>query len=150
MNKKKIFVLIVSITLFQSCATTSFKEEIFRNMAVASIAGFAVGTMANKNVKGYGYQYAGLAAATAAVVTTLHRAPDHERRELQAKLKFINDIETQKSKNISSDMPEDLKNLVDTHHYDVYRINRWTQRGPKLLVKESEAIELKEVKTNEE
>ena len=42
------------------------------------------------------------------------------------------------------------KNLVDTHYFDVYRINRWTQRGPNLLVKESEAIELKGVKSNEE
>lgn len=150
MNNKNILILLTTIFLFQGCATTSFKEEIFRNMAIASIAGFAVGTITNKNVNGYGYQYAGLAAATAAVVTTLYKDPDQERRELQAKLKFINDMEVQKSKNISDDMPDDLKNLVNSHHYDVYRINRWSQRGPKLLVKESEAIELKEVKTNEE
>ena len=114
----------------------------------------AIGTLAAQSEKnhklGYAVAYSGTAAAVAAIASIEYYDSDKEKRELEAKLKFINDMETQKSKNISSDMPEDLKNLVDTHHYDVYRINRWTQRGPKLLVKESEAIELKEVKTHEE
>ena len=146
----KFFICITTTLIFTSCASNTFKEKTYRNMLIAS----AIGTLAAQSEKhhklGYAVAYAGTAAAVAAIASIEYYDLDKEKRELQAKLKFINDIETQKSKNISSDMPEDLKNLVDTHHYDVYRINRWTQRGPKLLVKESEAIELKEVKSNEE
>ena len=146
----KFFLYITPTLIFTGCASNTFKEKTYRNMLIAS----AIGTIAAQSEKhhkiGYTVAYGASAATLAAIASIEYYDSDKEKRELQAKLKFINDMEVQKSKNISSDMPEDLKNLVDTHHYDVYRINRWTQRGPKLLVKESEAIELKEVKSNEE
>lgn len=150
-NKISIFLLTpILMILTTSCASTSFKEKTYRNMLVAAVVGAAIGQAEKENRTGYSVAYGASAATLAAIASIEYYDADKEKRELEAKIKFINDLENQKSKNISSDMPDDLKNLVDTHHYDVYRINRWTQRGPNLLVKESEAIELKEVKSNEE
>jgi len=146
----KLFFTIATALIFTSCASNTFKEKTYRNMLIASAIGVVAAQSEKSNKLGYAVAYGGTAAAIAAIASIEYYDSDKEKRELQAKLKFINDMDAQKSKSISSDMPDDLKNLIDTHHYDVYRINRWTQRGPKLLVKESEAIELKEVKSNEE
>ncbi len=146
----KTLILLTLIFIFTGCVANTFKEKTYRNMLIASAIGTIAAQSENSNKLGYTVAYGGTAAAVAAIASIEYYDSDKEKRELQAQIKFINDIEMQKSKNISSDMPEDFKNLLDTHHYDVYRINRWTQRGPKLLVKESEAIELKEVKSNEE
>lgn len=142
--------ILLACVFFTSCSTSSFRGNTYRNMLIASAVGVALAQKEKNNKLGYSVAYGGTAAAVAAIASIEYYDSDQERRELQAKLKFINDMEAQRSKNISEDLPEDLKALVNAHHFDVYRINRWTQRGPKLLVKESEAIELKEVKTNEE
>ena len=146
--KKPLFLCI--LVLQSGCATKSIKSAIVRDMAIGAVVGSIYGNSFPNNKPAYSQMYAGIGAASAALISMGINDLDKEKRELQAKLKFLNDIEVQRSKNISSEMPEDLKRLLDTHHYDVYRINRWTLRGPNLLVKESDAIELKEVKQNEE
>ncbi|MFN3453761.1 MAG: hypothetical protein ACK41T_02300 [Pseudobdellovibrio sp.] len=150
-NKINIFVLYPFLMILTtSCASTNFKEKTYRNMLVAAVVGAAIGQIEKENRTGYSVAYGASAATLAAIASIEYYDADKEKRELEAKIKFMNDMELSRGRNITNDLPEDLKNLVETHHYDVYRINRWTQRGPKLLVKESEAIELKEVKSNEE
>ncbi len=145
---KKLF--IITFLLQTACATKSIQTTIIRDMAIGAVVGSIYGNSFSSNKAAYTQMYAGIGAAGAALISIGVNDPDKENRELQAKLKFLNDIEIQKAKNISSDMPDDLRKLIDTHNYEVYRINRWTMRGSNLLVKESEAIELKEVKSNEE
>lgn len=150
MNKLIKILFITSLFFLQACATGSSKEKIYRNMAIATLVGLAAAQQKEKNKFGYAVAFGGGMAALAGVGSMEYYDIDKDLREAKAKLKFIDDMELQRSKNISEELPEDLKSLVNSHHYDVYKMNRWTQRGPKLLVKESEAIELKEVKTNEE
>lgn len=146
--KKPLFLFI--LVLQSGCATKSIKSTIMRDIAIGAVVGSIYGNSFPNNKPAYSQMYAGIGAASAALISMGINDLDKENRELQAKLKFLNDIEVQRSKNISSEMPEDLKRLLDSHYYDVYRINRWTMRGPNLLVKESDAIELKEVKKNED
>lgn len=144
------YVIFIPILFQTACATKSIQTTIIRDMAIGAVVGSIYGNSFSKSKAAYTQMYAGIGAASAALISIGVNDPDKENRELQAKLKFLNDIEIQKSKKISSDMPEDLRKLIDTHNYEVYRINRWTMRGSNLLVKESEAIELKEVKSSEE
>lgn len=148
-NNRFLILFTVAVAL-SSCATNSFRSKTYRNMLVASAVGLAMGQQKEESKVGYSMAYAGTLAAVAAIASIEYYDSDKEKRELDAKLKFINEMELRKTKSITEDLPEDLKNLIETHYYDVYRINRWTQRGPNLLVKESEAIELKGVKSNEE
>lgn len=148
MNKN--LILGICIFILQSCSSQTVKEKVYRNMLIASVIGIVAADKKEDHKLSYALAYSGALSSLAAIGSLEYYDSDQERRELKAQLKFINDFESQKSKSISESLPEDLKNLVNSYEYDVYRINRWTQRGPNLIVKESEVIELKKEKTNEE
>ena len=92
-------------------------------MLIATTLGVIAGQSEQNNKLGYAVAYGGVAASLGAVASIEYYDLDKEKRELDAKLKFINDMDVQKSKKISNDLPKELKNLVDTHYFDVYRIN---------------------------
>lgn len=142
---KSVFYILVSALLLSSCATTQ-KGKIFEAMLIGSTVGAIYGAgkpeFKEQNAMMYG-AVAGL--ATAATVVALDDT-DKKLKDFEAKVKFLDDAVNSQQKPTSTaslllELPEEFRPLVESQTFESYHINRWTRKGEKYLIKESDVIE---------
>jgi hypothetical protein len=138
----KSFLLTLSALTLGACATTQ-KGKLFEYGLIGAALGAAYGhskpEYQTQNSMLYGSQGAVLGMA----IATITDDSDKKLKDLEAKVKFFDETSRTNTQSTLTDLPEEFRPLLESQNYEVYRINRWTRKGPKYLVKESEVIEFK-------
>ena len=146
--KQTHFIFLAGALGMSSCATTQ-RGKFFEYSLVGALAGAAYGfsrsEFRSENTALFASQGAFIGAAIAAATDD----SDKQIKDLEAKVKFFDESTRVSSlgESVSNktyyEIPEEYRTLLESRNYEIYKINRWVQKGPKYLVKESEVIEFK-------
>lgn len=135
--------MLVSVLALSACATTQ-KAKVLEYSLIGGVIGAAYGNSRleykTQNTTLYGSQ----GALAGAAIATLLDTNDDKIKDLEAKVKFFDESSKSNPESTLLEVPEEFRPLLESQSYEVYRINRWTRKGPRYLVKESEVIEFKE------
>ncbi len=142
LNKKK-FLMSISILALCSCATTQ-KGKIFEYGLIGGVLGAAYGNSRPDYKTQNAMLYSSQGAALGMAVAALTDDSDQKIKDLEAKVRFFDESTKSNPESNLLEVPEEFRPLLESQNYEVYRINRWTRKGPRYLVKESEVIEFKE------
>lgn len=126
-----------------ACATTQ-KAKVFEYSLIGGVIGAAYGNSKPEYKAQNATLYGSQGALAGAAIATLLDNRDDKIKDLEAKVKFFDESSKSNPQSTLLEVPEEFRPLLESQNYEVYRINRWTRKGPRYLVKESEVIEFKE------
>lgn len=147
-----LIVLMIFITFLTSaCSSMSYKERVWRNMAIAGAAGVLVGQSRSEYKSTYSTMYGGVAAATAAALTVYFDDSDKQVERLKAEIRMLSgsadafekaQMTHQSPATFGAKVPEKYRGLINPGEWRVYQIDRWREDGENRLVHESAVMEL--------
>lgn len=136
-------ILTVSVLALAACATTQ-KAKVLEYSLIGGVIGAAYGNSRPEYKTQNATLYGSQGALAGAAIATLLDTNDDKIKDLEAKVKFFDESPKSNPESTLLEVPEEFRSLLESQNYEVYRINRWTRKGPRYLVKESEVIEFKE------
>ena len=138
----KFFLLIFPTLMMIGCAT-SHRGKVFEYSLIGGLVGAAYGNSRAEFKQENALMYGSQGALAGAAIATILDDSDKKIKELEAKVKFFDESSKANPQSSLTEIPEEFRPLLESKNYEIYQINRWTRKGPRYLVKESEVIELK-------
>lgn len=156
-NYFKKAIIIIFLT---GCATKSYKSTIVRDMAIGAVAGSIYGHSFSNNKAAYSQMYAGIGAATAALISLGLNDPDSEIEQLKKtneKLRTeLDQFDNQStvgslrrgkvysgtSMNGMNALPDKYKNLIKPGEWVLYEIDEWERIDDNRMVHKTEMLEI--------
>ena len=133
------------LCLLTACATTQ-KSKVFEYSLIGGLIGAAYGNSRAEFKQENSLMYGSEGALVGAAIATIMDDSDKQIKDLEAKVNFFDESSKSSftsSKSTPTEIPEEFRPLLESKNYEIYKINRWTRKGQRYLVKESEVIEFK-------
>lgn len=149
-NFIKTILLICLVLQLTSCASTT-RDRTYRNMALAGVAGVALG-QAQPAYKGtLSLAYAGVGAAVAAALTLYFDDGEKEVERLRAENKIFaaklgqfdnGKVVGQGTATFGAKVPEKYKALINPGEWRIYDLDQWVEGDDNRLIHQDKMMEL--------
>ena len=141
---------LISLSLLTGCASTP-RQKIIRNIIVAGVAGYAIGSQKQENSKAYGLYYAGLAGSAAGLASAYLENDDAENERLRAdnrKLKaeldkvYSPSLVHEGNAMMNAKVPDKYKAMINPGEWKIYAYDQWVEDGENRLIHQDKIMEL--------
>lgn len=127
-------ILALSL-LLTSCAITSSRNKIYRDMAIGAVAGVLIAQTKDENRNAYSVMYGGVGVSLAGAWSVYQNVDEQAKTEneaLKAKLEQLQKITqpqlTQSGNNLfNTPLPKEVSGLVEPGEWKRYKMDQWVQ-----------------------